>query len=79
MKERINVMQAIKYPIGTIFEVIGNLSKIKIVETNQEEDGKIPTKKLVWESGENLWGTDYELGLKLIVLKEGTEIIEDDI
>ena len=79
MKEKINVMQAIKYPIGTIFEVIGNIQYIEIKETNFEEDGDIPIKKLVWEDGHTVFATDYELGLELIVLKEGTGIIEDDI
>ena len=68
-EERINLIQAIKYPIGTKFEVMGNVSNMQIVESNVDEDGDIATKKLIWEDGSTVFATDYELSLELEVIK----------
>lgn len=68
-QEKLNLIQAMKYPVGTKFDVYGNVSCMKMVETNIGEDGDIATKKLIWEDGSTVFATDYELSLELEVIK----------
>lgn len=67
--ETINLIQAKDYPIGTKFEVFGNVQYLEMVATNPDIDGDISKKKLIWEDGNNVFATDYELGLELIVME----------